>query len=194
MFPEFKVNPFYITGESYGGKYCPELASLVLDGIQNGSTPWLNMKGVMVGNPGTESDWYGAPDEYAYLTFLYQHMIIPQANYTVAYETCGWSDFLSNCNGDYTDPSIACKEAIVKAISFLPPVLDVCLPFLLPFSLLAFPNSLLPCRLMISMLLYALIIMVLILPNTSPNGIHTSDTLLITLPSTLALITTCKLT
>eukprot|EP00339_Tiarina_fusa_P010167 CAMPEP_0117023382 /NCGR_PEP_ID=MMETSP0472-20121206/17459_1 /TAXON_ID=693140 ORGANISM="Tiarina fusus, Strain LIS" /NCGR_SAMPLE_ID=MMETSP0472 /ASSEMBLY_ACC=CAM_ASM_000603 /LENGTH=461 /DNA_ID=CAMNT_0004729489 /DNA_START=18 /DNA_END=1403 /DNA_ORIENTATION=+ len=124
MFPEYKANDFYITGESYGGKYCPELASVVLDGIQNGTTPWLNMKGVMVGNPGTESDWYGAPNEYAYLTFLYEHMIIPQAAYVNAYKTCGWSDFLGNCDGDYTNPTLQCKTAIIEALTNLPHELD----------------------------------------------------------------------
>jgi len=125
MFPEFKANDFYITGESYGGKYCPELASIVLDGIQNGSTPWLNMKGVMVGNPGTESDWYGAPNEYAFMTFLYEHMLIPQAAYQDIYTTCGWENFLSDCNGDYTNPSAACKSAVLKAVTYIPRPIDV---------------------------------------------------------------------
>lgn len=81
----------------------------------------------MVGNPGTESDWYGAPNEYAYLTFLYEHMIIPQPQYQAAYQACGWSDFLTNCDGIYTDPSVQCKEAIIAAIRYLPRELDVCI-------------------------------------------------------------------
>ena len=85
------------------------------------------MKGIMVGNPGTESDWYGAPNEYAYLTFLYEHMIIPQPQYQAAYQACGWSDFLTNCDGIYTDPSVQCKEAIIAAIRYLPRELDVCI-------------------------------------------------------------------
>jgi len=124
LYPEFKANDFYITGESYGGKYCPQLADVVLDGIQNGSTPWLNMKGLVVGNPGTESDWYGAPNEYAYVNTLYTHFIIPQANFTNAYKTCDWDKFLSDCNGDYTDPSAQCKTAVLQALSYLPSKLD----------------------------------------------------------------------
>lgn len=79
----------------------------------------------MVGNPGTESDWYGAPNEYAYLTFLYEHMIIPQPEYINAYNTCGWSKFLTDCNGDYTDPTLNCKTSIVEALKYLPRELDV---------------------------------------------------------------------
>lgn len=123
-FPEYQANDFWITGESYAGKYCPQLAAQVLDGIEAGNTPWLNMKGIMVGNPGTESDWYGAPDEYAFLTTLYNHFIIPQANYTAAHTACNWGNFLNNCDTDYTDRSSDCRKATIAALEYLPPVID----------------------------------------------------------------------
>lgn len=123
-FPEYQANDFWITGESYAGKYCPQLAAQVLDGIEAGNTPWLNMKGIMVGNPGTESDWYGAPDEYAFLTTLYNHFIIPQANYTAAHAACNWGDFLSNCDTVYTDPTSDCRKATIAALTYLPDVID----------------------------------------------------------------------
>lgn len=41
------------------GHYCPELANLILtaNAPKNSST-YINMKGLLVGNPGTENDWY----------------------------------------------------------------------------------------------------------------------------------------
>ena len=98
-----------------------------------------------------QSDWYGAPNEYAYVNTLYTHFIIPrtwqsvarsmicdavaymrllppmtEANFTNAYKTCDWDKFLSDCNGDYTDPSAQCKTAVLQALSYLPSKLDVC--------------------------------------------------------------------
>ncbi|WVZ72359.1 hypothetical protein U9M48_020832 [Paspalum notatum var. saurae] len=49
-FPQYKHRDFYITGESYGGHYVPQLSQLVYrysKGIEN---PLLNFKGFMVGN------------------------------------------------------------------------------------------------------------------------------------------------
>ncbi|KAF8695162.1 hypothetical protein HU200_037773 [Digitaria exilis] len=50
-FPEYKSRPFYISGESYGGHYVPELAATIL--IQNSynSKTAINLQGILVGNP-----------------------------------------------------------------------------------------------------------------------------------------------
>lgn len=50
-FPELKENPFFITGESYAGVYCPTLAKEILD-----HAPEINLKGLMVGDPCTDDD------------------------------------------------------------------------------------------------------------------------------------------
>lgn len=53
----------------------PTLASKILDMKPD----WLPaMKGIGIGNPGIENDWYYNVNEYAFLTFAYSHAIIPQ--------------------------------------------------------------------------------------------------------------------
>lgn len=48
-FPEYATNPFWIAGESYAGKYIPDLAVLI-DYNNGGSGKRINLKGIMVGN------------------------------------------------------------------------------------------------------------------------------------------------
>ena len=45
-FPEFAKNPFYITGESYAGVYCPTLAEQIMNDAANE----INLQGLAVGN------------------------------------------------------------------------------------------------------------------------------------------------
>jgi len=52
-FEQFKSNDFLITAESYGGHYGPTLAEQLIDQPNS-----INMKGLLIGNPGINSDWY----------------------------------------------------------------------------------------------------------------------------------------
>ncbi len=49
-FPEYSENPFWIAGESYAGKYIPDLAVLIDFYNGAGAGKKINMKGVMIGN------------------------------------------------------------------------------------------------------------------------------------------------
>jgi len=68
-FPNLATNDFYITSESYGGHYMPQLGNYIV----NNNDGTINFKGIMVGNPYTD------PVENAigmYNTF-YGHSMIP---------------------------------------------------------------------------------------------------------------------
>lgn len=98
---------------------------MILEGLRNGTNN-INMQGVIVGNPGTNNDWYGSKDEFAYITFLYNHALIPQDSYIAAVNACNWTNFLPTCsNGAFKHPSTECKNATATALSFLPQILDV---------------------------------------------------------------------
>lgn len=49
-FPQYKHRDFYISGESYGGHYVPQLSQLVFRNNKGIKKPILNFKGFMVGN------------------------------------------------------------------------------------------------------------------------------------------------
>ncbi|KAF5835512.1 peptidase S10, serine carboxypeptidase [Dunaliella salina] len=52
--PQFQGNEFFISGESYAGVYVPNLAKAVVEGNLAGKTPYINLKGYMVGNGCTD--------------------------------------------------------------------------------------------------------------------------------------------
>lgn len=88
------------------------------------------MKGFLIGNPGIESDWYYNVNEYAFLTFMWSHALIPAEAYHHAFDVCDWNDFFRNCSKDFTHPSSACKKATTAAMQYIPSPLD-------PYNVLA---------------------------------------------------------
>jgi carboxypeptidase C (cathepsin A) len=52
--PEFKTVPFYLTGESYAGKYIPIMAKTILEynAKQTGPSDFkIPLKGLIIGDP-----------------------------------------------------------------------------------------------------------------------------------------------
>ena len=47
-FPEYKGHSFFLTGESYGGHYIPQLANTILSNNKIRNTTMINLKGVAV--------------------------------------------------------------------------------------------------------------------------------------------------
>ena len=54
QFPALAANPFYITGESYAGVYCPTLAAEIVRGNAAGKPP-IHLAGMAVGDPCTDT-------------------------------------------------------------------------------------------------------------------------------------------
>jgi serine carboxypeptidase-like clade 2 len=124
-FDTFKANDFFITAESYGGHYGPTLAEQLIDHDNA-----INMKGLLIGNPGINSDWYYNVNEFAFVTFMYSHALIPSPAYLAAKDACGWDTFLSDCAKDFTHPTPACLAATTAALKYVPSPLD-------PYNVLA---------------------------------------------------------
>lgn len=80
------------------------------------------MKGLLVGNPVTDNDWYYRQNEWSYLTTLYTHGLIPQSCYTTTYEACGWADFLvpSYCDDQFNEPTTQCREQVTACLAYYP--------------------------------------------------------------------------
>ncbi|KAH9289438.1 hypothetical protein KI387_033555, partial [Taxus chinensis] len=108
IFPQYKSHEFYITGESYGGKYVPELAELIHD--RNKVSPKslnINLKGFMVGNPETHDahDWRGQMD------YAWSHAVVSDETQRIIKENC---DFDSNNTWDNQNCTDAVDEVFAQ--------------------------------------------------------------------------------
>ena len=123
LYPEYLASAFYIVGESYGGHYVPTTAYEI---FKNRPSWYANFKGFGIGNPGIENDWYYNVNEFAFVTFAYQHGLLPQPAYLAAEKACGWAGYLTDCGNEtfYDTPSDACKAATTAALRYLPSNLD----------------------------------------------------------------------
>ncbi|XP_062016997.1 serine carboxypeptidase-like 31 [Rosa rugosa] len=102
-FPSYRTRTFYIAGESYAGKYVPELAELINDKNTDPSLH-IDLKGVLLGNPETSDaeDWRGIVD------YAWSHAVISDETHKVIRENC---DF----DGDTWSNKI-CAQAVDEVL------------------------------------------------------------------------------
>ncbi|KAG1654105.1 putative serine carboxypeptidase CPVL [Nymphon striatum] len=68
LFPNIRDNDFYVTGESYAGKYIPAIAYKIhTENNINNATQKINLKGIAIGN-----GWVDPINQLAYGDLLYQ--------------------------------------------------------------------------------------------------------------------------
>ncbi|KAF5782667.1 putative carboxypeptidase D [Helianthus annuus] len=105
-FPSFKNRTFYIAGESYAGKYVPELAGLIHD-KNNDASLYINLKGILLGNPETNDaeDWKGLID------YAWSHAVVSDETHKIIRENC---DFNSNNTWSNEDCSQAVDEVLAQ--------------------------------------------------------------------------------
>ncbi|XP_077243233.1 serine carboxypeptidase-like 32 [Tasmannia lanceolata] len=92
-FPSYRNQNFYIAGESYAGKYVPELAELICD-MNKDPSLYIDLKGFLLGNPETSDahDWEGMVD------YAWSHAIVSDETHKIIKESCnfGSNDTWSN--------------------------------------------------------------------------------------------------
>ncbi|XP_021847427.1 serine carboxypeptidase-like 31 isoform X2 [Spinacia oleracea] len=103
-FPTYRNRTFYIAGESYAGKYVPELAELIHD-RNNGSSLYVDLKGILMGNPETSDpdDWRGLVD------YAWSHAVVSDETHKIIRDSC---DF----NSDNTWNNPDCSQAVDEVL------------------------------------------------------------------------------
>ncbi|XP_022157992.1 serine carboxypeptidase-like 45 isoform X2 [Momordica charantia] len=79
---EYRNKDFYVTGESYGGHYVPQLAQLIIKSKVN-----IKLKGIAIGNPLLDlGKDFNARDEY-----LWSHGVVSDSAYKLLTSVCNSS-------------------------------------------------------------------------------------------------------
>ncbi|MCD9646844.1 Serine carboxypeptidase-like 31 [Datura stramonium] len=104
-FPSYKKRPFYIAGESYAGKYVPELAEVIVDKNKLDPSLFIDLRGILLGNPETcdAEDWKGLVD------YAWSHAVISDETHKTISDSC---DF----NSDDTWSNQTCSQAVDEVL------------------------------------------------------------------------------
>ncbi|XP_058208370.1 serine carboxypeptidase-like 45 [Rhododendron vialii] len=122
-FPEYKNRDFFITGESYGGHYVPQLAQQIIQ-----SKLQFNLKGIAIGNPLLEFNTdFNSTGEY-----YWSHGLISDDTYQLFNDVCNYSQIRRQAQNDALTPVCSgvfnqASGEISKFIDGYDVTLDVCL-------------------------------------------------------------------
>eukprot|EP01116_Phalansterium_solitarium_P000712 TRINITY_DN1055_c0_g1_i2.p1 TRINITY_DN1055_c0_g1~~TRINITY_DN1055_c0_g1_i2.p1 ORF type:complete len:416 (-),score=177.20 TRINITY_DN1055_c0_g1_i2:171-1418(-) len=110
--PDLSKQPFFITGESYGGHYVTAISRRVQLGIQNHEGLPINFQGLSIGNGWVDPiNQYASYGPYAYAHKLINRVTLEETN--VAYREC--KKLISN--GDYSSAFVVCSGIVSKILS-----------------------------------------------------------------------------
>ncbi|KAI8562537.1 hypothetical protein RHMOL_Rhmol03G0043500 [Rhododendron molle] len=94
-FPDYKNRDFFITGESYGGHYVPQLAQQIIQ-----SKLQFNLKGIAIGNPLLEFNTdFNSTGEY-----YWSHGLISDDTYQLFNDVCNYSQIRRQAQNDALTP------------------------------------------------------------------------------------------
>uniref|UniRef100_A0A0D9VUP5 Carboxypeptidase n=1 Tax=Leersia perrieri TaxID=77586 RepID=A0A0D9VUP5_9ORYZ len=100
-FPEYKGRDFFITGESYGGHYIPQLANAILTNNNIMNTTSINLKGVAIGNAYLDD----STNTRATIDYYLTHALISKETHLAVQQNCSF-------NGTYM---AQCRNALAAA-------------------------------------------------------------------------------
>ncbi|GLU10287.1 hypothetical protein SLE2022_271060 [Rubroshorea leprosula] len=96
-FPQYKGRDFYISGESYGGHYVPQLSQAIVRHNWAVKEKVINLKGYMVGNALTD-DYH---DHLGVFQFMWSAGLISDQTFKLLNQLCDLESFIhssSSCN------------------------------------------------------------------------------------------------
>lgn len=105
-FPQYKGRDFYISGESYGGHYVPQLSQAIVRHNAATNTKTINLKGYMVGNALTDD----IHDHSGVFQFMWSAGLISGETYKLLNKFCDLESFVHSSDKCNTILEIASDE------------------------------------------------------------------------------------
>lgn len=103
MFPEYKKNKFFITGESYAGVYVPTLAEAIINAQDHATYTGAQLTGIAAGNgcSGTEIGICGSGTDGTYYewSYLLQTAFVSNDMKDQVNAACNWTAAAKNEKG-----------------------------------------------------------------------------------------------
>jgi len=125
-YPQYQSNPFWITGESYGGHYVPELAQTVWKANSAGGNPRINLVGFQVGNAWTNA----ALDNAGAVFDWWSHNMISDQTYEGINKNCDFAKIgplTADAPADQCDNFVNQANTDLASINIYDIYADICL-------------------------------------------------------------------
>ncbi|KAJ8505497.1 hypothetical protein OPV22_006383 [Ensete ventricosum] len=103
-FPQYKHRELYISGESYAGHYVPQLAKKIVGYNKASSKPFINLRGILVGNAVTDNYY----DSLGTVFYWWTHSMISDSTY---------KSILSSCDFRSPRSSRKCDHVVSYAVN-----------------------------------------------------------------------------
>jgi len=107
-FPELKANPFFVSGESYGGVYVPTLSQAIL---HDATVDW-NMQGLLVGNGVMGWDLMGKSQ----VPFLFRHGALSDHQHDAVVKACADGESSPACQD--AESAVASRSQALNMYDF----------------------------------------------------------------------------
>ena len=110
LFPEYKENDFYISGESYAGIYIPYLVKEIINN-NNKTNVTINLKGILIGNPYT---FHPTDFEDSMVEFGYSHGIIGLRTFKDYLKECDHWSQVEDILPEYKEPKDYKYDPVIR--------------------------------------------------------------------------------
>ncbi|KDP35358.1 hypothetical protein JCGZ_10342 [Jatropha curcas] len=120
--PQYLTNQLFIGGDSYSGIPLPMIVQHILDGNEDGTSPTMNLKGYVLGNPKTDS----FIDDNSRVPFVHRLTLISDELYETTKEDCAGDYVNINASNTACVSDINAIDELILQINLMQVLEPIC--------------------------------------------------------------------